>query len=75
MGLVISYCLLVFNDFVPEMKAQYNFGWAVCLLVVLQILVNLCILCYAFKRDSYTRLKLVLVKYSRRISQKICKKS
>ena len=30
---IVSYSLLVFSDFVPEKKSQYQIGWVVCVLI------------------------------------------
>jgi hypothetical protein len=57
MVLKISYCLIVFNDFVPNKMAQYKIGWVVAIMIGFSLLVNLSIIVYVTASTEIRRMK------------------
>lgn len=69
MELQISYCLIVMGSYVPNKKTQYNFGWVVCAKIGFSIAVNLIFILSVSIKTSLKKLKVILLKYKRRIKQ------
>jgi hypothetical protein len=57
MVLEISYCLIVFSDFVPDKMAQYKIGWVVAIMIGFGLLVNLSIIVYVTALTEIRRMK------------------
>ena len=65
MVLTISYSLLVFGDFVPDKKAQYQIGWVVCVLIGIQIVSNISIIIFVTIKTFVNKCKLRRIKKAR----------
>ena len=68
MALLISYSLIVFSNLVPDMRAQYNYGWFVCTLLAISVLTNIGIILYTFWKDAWVRAKVYCAKQRRRFT-------
>ena len=65
MVLTISYSLIIFGDFVPDKKAQYQIGWVVCVLIGLQIASNIGIIIFKTIHTFVKKCKLRKIKKQR----------
>lgn len=67
--LEISYCLIIFSDFVPNKKAQYTMGWVVCGMIGFNIFVNLSFIVFVSISTAAKRAKVYWAKAKRSVSR------
>jgi len=63
----VSLTVVFYNDWIPDLEVQENYGWVTCILVGFTVVIN--ILCVIYQ--LYKFLKLVFIKYGRRIIRSI----
>ena len=60
--LLNSYFMLLYSDFVIDVKARYTMGWSNIGVIVALVCSNLVLMTYIQGRNAYQKIKLVLFK-------------
>ncbi len=58
----VLYCIVCFSPFVPDIRARQIFGYICCIIVTINMAVNLCMISHFLLQELKPRLKLWLAR-------------